>query len=156
MSATELLRLNFSETRRRSAKLWRGIPVEYLNWRPDKNAFSFIEIIRHVLEGEYLYHKIIEGEGVLGVYKSPWESLSYGNVENELDFAQKYRESFIEMIKKLSDTDLDSIRIVRKELGQNKKLGDYLNRMVYHEAVHAGQVLSYLRTLGVDRPLVWD
>ena len=34
--------------------------------------------------------------------------------------------------------------------------GDFLLRAAYHEAVHAGQMLDYLRTMGVARPSVWD
>lgn len=99
MNSIEVILLNFSETRRRSIKLWNGIPNEYLNWRPDENAFTIIEMIRHVLEGEHLFHKIIENKG---------------------------------------------------------DLGDYLNRIAYHESVHTGQILSYLRTIGIDRPQIWD
>jgi len=51
---------------------------------------------------------------------------------------------------------LENVRIERKEVGQSKKLGDYLNRIAYHESVHTGQILSYLRTIGIDRPQIWD
>ncbi|MCZ6703275.1 MAG: hypothetical protein O6940_09575 [Ignavibacteria bacterium] len=44
----------------------------------------------------------------------------------------------------------------RREVDQRKKLGDYLNRIAYHESVHTGQMLSYLRTLGIERPQIWD
>jgi len=30
-----------------------------------------------------------------------------------------------------------------------------LLRIAYHEAVHTGQLLSYLRTLGLERPMIW-
>ena len=60
------------------------------------------------------------------------------------------------MIKGLQESDLETIRIVRNEVNQNKSLGDYLNRIAYHESVHTGQLLSYLRSIGIDRPLIWD
>lgn len=156
MNAIEITLLNFSETRRRSMKLWKGIPKEYLSWKPDQDAFSLLEMIRHVLEGEHLFHKIIENRGNLGNYLSPWKELDYVNVENELEFAEKYRKSFITMITGLQESDLENIRIERREVGQSKTLGDYLNRIAYHESVHAGQMLSCLRMAGVDRPKVWD
>jgi len=34
------------------------------------------------------------------------------------------------MISELKEADLEKIRIERKEVGQRKKLGDYLNRIV--------------------------
>jgi uncharacterized damage-inducible protein DinB len=156
MNAIKNIVLNFSETRRRSINLWKGIPDEYLNWKPDKDAFTIIEMIRHVLEGEHLFHRIIEQRGNLGDYKSPWKDLKYIDVENELQFAKKYRKYFLNMVHSLSESDLDIVKIERSEVGQSKKLGDYLNRMVYHESVHTGQLLSYLRTIGVERPKIWD
>ena len=156
MTTKEIIILNFSEIRRRSKILWEGIPNEYLIWKPDKDAFSIIEMIRHVLEGEHLFHKIIDNRGNLGNYQSPWEGLRYIDLENELKFAEPYRDKFIKMVKSLNENDLEEIRIERKEVGQSKILGDYLNRMAYHESVHTGQMLSYLRTLGIERPKIWD
>lgn len=156
MNSIEILLLNFSETRRRSIKLWSGIPNEYLNWKPDKNAFTIIEMIRHVLEGEHLFHKIVENRGDLGNYQSPWNELKYSDLKNELDFSQKYRVEFLNMVNELNESELEDIRIERKEVGQSKKLGDYLNRIAYHESVHTGQLLDYLRTIGIERPQIWD
>ncbi|MBL6447351.1 DinB family protein [Fulvivirga sp. 29W222] len=156
MNAREVILLNFSETRRRSIKLWRAIPHEFLGWRPDKEAFTIIEMIRHVLEGEHLFHKIIENRGNLGDYNSPWLGEEYTDVSNELRFADQYRSRFMSMVENLEEEELENVEIVRTEVGQRKKLGDYLNRMAYHESVHTGQMLAYLRTLNIGRPLVWD
>ena len=71
MNSIEIIILNFTEIRRRSIKLWSGIPREYYNWRPDENAFTILEMIRHILEGEHLFHKIIENRCNLGEYVSP-------------------------------------------------------------------------------------
>lgn len=156
MNANKIILLNFSEIRRRSEKLWRGIPKEYWNWRPDKKAFSVIEMIRHVLEAEHLFHTIIMNRGDLGDYHSPWNSLEYSDLENELDFSTQYRKQFMSMIEELEEKDFEQVRIERKEVGQSKILGDYLNRIAYHESVHTGQMLDYLRTIGIDRPQIWD
>ncbi|WP_303318012.1 DinB family protein [Flavivirga abyssicola] len=156
MNATEIILLNFSEIRRRSIKLWQGIPEEHLHWKPDNQAFTIIEMIRHVLEGEHLFHMIIKHRGNLGGYKSPWEGLPYKSINDELQFAETYRNDFINMIKNFDSLDLAQIRIERNEVGQSKILGDYLNRIAYHESVHTGQMLSYLRTINIERPLIWD
>jgi len=156
MNSIDIILLNFSEIRRRSVKLWSGIPNEYLQWKPDENAFTIIEMIRHVLEGEHLFHKIIENRGNLGNYESPWKKLKYSNLKNELEFSEKYRTEFLNMITSLKESDLDKIRVERKEVGQSKKLGDYLNRIAYHESVHTGQMLAYLRTIQIERPQIWD
>ncbi|MDD7887254.1 DinB family protein [Flavivirga sp. 57AJ16] len=156
MNTIEIILLNFSEIRRRSIKLWQGIPKEHLHWKPDNQAFTIIEMIRHVLEGEHLFHMIVEKRGNLGSYKSPWENLPYESIEAELKFAETYRNDFINMIRNSNPLDLEQIRIERSEVGQSKTLGDYLNRIAYHESVHTGQMLSYLRTIDVERPQIWD
>jgi uncharacterized damage-inducible protein DinB len=157
MISTELIVLNLEEIRRRSIKLWTGIPEKFYNWQPDQHAMTIVEMVGHVLDSEYAYHKIIENRGTTGDdYQSPWENRLCTNIMDELEFAMPYRQRFLEMIHSFSSKDLTEIEIVRVESGQRRKLGDFLLRIAYHEAVHTGQMLSYLRTLGVDRPKVWD
>tara|TARA_R110002072_G_scaffold275706_2_gene436863 strand:+ start:60 stop:530 length:471 start_codon:yes stop_codon:yes gene_type:complete len=156
MNSIKTILLNFSEIRRRSIKLWSEIPNEYLNWKPDEKAFTIIEMIRHVLEGEHLFHKIVENRGNLGNYQSPWEGLKYSDLKSELKFAENHRLDFLTMVRELKESDLGNIRIERKEVGQSKTLCDYLNRIAYHESVHTGQMLGYLRTAKIDRPKIWD
>ncbi|MNS10620.1 DinB superfamily protein [compost metagenome] len=156
MTAKEAILLNFKETRRRSINLWKGIPIDFLHWKPDHEAMSCIEMVRHVLESEHIYHVIIQNRGELGDFKSPWDNLPYTTVEQELEFAQFFSDKFMQEIKDYSEDDLSTIEIIRPTKNQRKILGDYLNRIVFHEAVHMGQLLSYLRTLGIERPLIWD
>jgi uncharacterized damage-inducible protein DinB len=156
MLAKELLILNFEEVRRRSIKVWKGINEELLFWKPDADAMSCIEMVRHVLEGENIYHHIVLHKGDIGDFESPLKSNPFLTVEDELKQAQPYREKFLQMVHSFSAKELDEIYITRKELGQRRRLGDYLLRIAYHESVHAGQLLNYLRTAKVSRPKIWD
>jgi uncharacterized damage-inducible protein DinB len=155
MTASRLLVLNFEEIRRRSIKLWSGIPADAYHWRPDAQAMSVIEMIRHVLEGEHWFHRIIEA-GKSVVFESPWKDRPYTTVADELAFAQPFRDDFLKMAASLTAEELEQKEIVREELGQRRKLGDYLLRTAYHESVHTGQLLDYLRTAKVERIKVWD
>ncbi|WP_448701874.1 DinB family protein [Mucilaginibacter sp. AW1-3] len=156
MTQTELIVLNFEEIRRRSIKLWNGITPEVYLMRPDAGAMNCLEMVRHVLEGEHLYHKLVEKREDLGDYVSPWEGQPYIDVQTELEFAKPYRKAYMDTLKTFSPEDLSTIEIIRREKGQRRILGDYLQRIAYHEAVHAGQMLSYLRTFKVNIPIVWD
>ncbi len=156
MNSKELLILNFEEVRRRSIKVWKRISEENLYFRPDPGAMSCFEMIRHVLESENIYHQIILHRGALGNYESPLTSNPYTTVDDELKNAQPYREKFLKMIHGLTQKELDEVYITRKEKNQHRKLGDYLQRMAYHEAVHTGQLLHYLRTLNAPRAAIWD
>ncbi len=156
MTPVGIIILNFEEIRRRSIKLWTGITPENYFWRPDIKAMTCIEMIRHVLESEHIYHVIVNNRGSLGNYVSPWENIPYSDLQDELDFAKPFREKFLETIGSFSPEELTSVEIIRADKGQRRKLGDYLLRIAYHEAVHTGQLLSYLRTLGIERPIIWD
>ena len=156
MNAKELLILNFEEVRRRSIKVWKGISNEDLFWRPDPSAMSCFEMVRHVLESENIYHHIIVNGGELGGFESPLSGNPYNSIEDELKNAQPYREKFLKMIHAFSLEELEEMYITREEVKQKRKLADYLLRIAYHEGVHTGQLLDYLRTLKVPMAVIWD
>jgi uncharacterized damage-inducible protein DinB len=156
MNGKDLLILNFEEVRRRSIKVWKSIAEENLFWRPDEDAMNCIEMVRHVLEGENIYHHIILHSGKMDNFESPLKNNPYYTIEEELRNAQPFREKFLQMVNGCSNKDLDEIYITRKEINQHRKLGDYLMRIAYHEAVHTGQLLNYLRTAKMIVPKIWD
>lgn len=156
MNSIDLIILNFMEIRRRSIKVWTSIPAEKLNWKPDAEAMTCLEMIRHVLESEHYYHLAIENRGSLPSFDSPFEKQPYSSVNAELEFAEPYRQQFLETIKSFSEQDLKDIKIDRSESGYIRDLGDMLLRIAYHESVHTGQLLDYLRTAGVPRIRIWD
>ena len=156
MTTIESIILNFEEIRRRSTKLWSGLIPEFYQWRPDSKAQSCIEMIRHVLETENIYRLIIVNKGGnADDFVSPWKDRAFTDLQNELEFAMPFRREFLETIRVFTQDGLSSIEIVRKEK-KTRSLGDFLFRCAYHGSVHAGQFLSYLRTLGLDRPNIWD
>ena len=156
MTTTESIILNFEEIRRRSIKLWSGLLPGFYQWRPDIKAQSCIEMIRHVLETENIYRLIIINKGGnADDFATPWKDIPLTDLQNELEFAMPFRKEFLETIRGYIPDELGSIEIVRKGK-KTRSLIDFLNRCAYHESVHAGQFLSYLRTLGLDRPDIWD
>ncbi|MFS0781294.1 DinB family protein [Bacillus sp. 1P06AnD] len=158
MNAMDLIILHFEEVRRRSIKVWKAIPEEMLNWKPDENALTCAEMIRHLLEGEFLYHQILIGRGsnALANLSNPFEDKAFTTVDNELAFAQPYRDNFLKYLKTVSISDLENIEIDRSNVGYVRTLGDMLLRIAYHESVHTGQLLDYIRTMGIERPMIWD
>jgi uncharacterized damage-inducible protein DinB len=156
MKSIDLIILNFNEVRRRSIKVWTSIPEEKLHWKPDDKAMNCLEMIRHVLESEHYYDLAIRNRGSLSVFDSPFENQPFTSVNAELEFAEPYRKQFIDTIKSFSEGDLENIKIDRSESGYIRDLGDMLLRVAYHESVHTGQLLDYLRTAGVPRIRIWD
>jgi uncharacterized damage-inducible protein DinB len=156
MKSIDLIILNFNEVRRRSIKVWTSIPEEKLHWKPDDKAMNCLEMIRHVLESEHYYDLAIRNRGSLSVFDSPFENQPFTSVNAELEFAEPYRKQFIDTIRSFSEGDLENIKIDRSESGYIRDLGDMLLRVAYHESVHTGQLLDYLRTAGVPRIRIWD
>ncbi|MEK3949453.1 DinB family protein [Paenibacillus sp. FSL H7-0703] len=159
MNSVDLMILNFEEIRCRSIKVWKSIPKEVLNWKPDEDALTCAEMIRHLLQGEFLFHQVLIGRGskALSNLFNPFEAKKFTSVDDELEFAQPYREEFLRYVKTISINDLENIEIDLSDTGGYvKTLGGMLLRIAYHESVHTGQLLNYMRTMGIDRPKIWD
>ncbi|GAB2996829.1 DinB family protein [Cyclobacterium sediminis] len=155
MTHSELLILNFTEIRRRSIKLWESLPKSHYHWKPDAKAMSAMEMIRHVLEADYGWNIIIN-KGSMTNYQSPWKNQPMISLTEELKFAEPHRHAFLESVRKFSDKTLKETEILHPGNGEKKILGKYLLRIAYHESVHAGQFLSYLRAMNIERPEIWD
>ena len=110
MNPPDVIRLNAEEVRRRSVKLWEGIPADKLDWRPDPEARSCIEIVRHVLEGEYLYMMMVRtGRSVLDE-SSPFGGRPCTSVRDELNFAAPFHQQYLDFLATLTGDDLTSPR----------------------------------------------
>ncbi len=156
MTSPELLIWNLGEVRRRSLKIWNAIPADRLDWKPDADAMTCIAMVRHVLEGEYLYLSMLKTGGSLASDASPFSSRPYTTVPSEVQFAQPYRAELLAYVRCLSDSDLNTMTVNRPDKGYVRTAGDFILRMAYHESVHAGQLMGYLRMLGAIRPNIWD
>lgn len=155
MVDADFLLSNFHEIRRRSILLWRGLPEEHYFWRPDPQAMTAMEHIRHVLAADYGWNMIIHNADMSN-YCSPWEGRPFTDLNDELAFAEPYRLEFLESVRQFTPTQLATTEVIHPGNGTKKLLGEYLLRIGYHEAVHAGQFIGYLRAMGVDRPFIWD
>lgn len=155
MKPTELIIINFQEIRNRSIQAWQGLPTEYYHWKPDEDAMSAIEMVRHVLQADYGWNLIINQQDLTN-YKTPWENRPFQSVEDELEFAQPHRAIFLNSVQQFSEKDLTEKMITHPGNGELKPLGQYLLRIGYHESVHTGQFLSYLRQMKASRPFIWN
>jgi uncharacterized damage-inducible protein DinB len=156
MLSTELLILNFEEVRRRSIKVWQGIPAERLQWKPEAEAMSCVEMVRHVLEGEWLYMQMLRSGGSLESDESPFNPRPYTNVASEIAFAEPYRREFLKLVGSYTAEELITRKVDRADKGYVRTVGDFMLRMAYHESVHVGQLLGYLRLMNMPRPNIWD
>jgi uncharacterized damage-inducible protein DinB len=156
MTTNEILILNLEEVRRRSIKIWNGIPGDKLNWKPDTEAMSCIEMVRHILKGEWAYMQMLRAGKSVDTEDSPFYPREFTDVSAELTVAEPYRKEFLTLIESYSPEELADRKIDRSDVGYIRTYGDFILRIAYHESVHAGQLLGYLRTMNVPRPNIWD
>ena len=159
MTGKELALINLSETRRRSIKVWRAIPDSQLEWRPDPEALSFGESIRHVWNSSYFYQRVLEHGGDLPQdFVSPFELeiLPLMSVEEEIARAEPVFAGFLEYMAQIPDTDFKGRIIDRSNIGYKRTVGDMLARVAYHDSIHTGQMLQMMRQAGLERPDIWD
>jgi uncharacterized damage-inducible protein DinB len=156
MNQIDLIVLNFEEIRRRSMKVWQAIPTNMLNWKPDEKALTCAEMVRHVLESEYIYLQILQNRKSITNPENPYDLIEFTNVQDDLDRAVPLRNEFINYLKSIEVSELESVEIDRSDVGYIRTLGDMLLRVAYHESVHTGQLLDYMRTMNIERPNIWD
>lgn len=159
MTITSLIVNQLKEVRRQSLRIWKGLPPEFYLWRPDPEARHMLEVIRHVLKGDKWFQYIIEHRGDINNYDVFNDDRPYTDLQNELDFHCGIREEFLRYVSAFTDEEMQSVKIYRTDKGGaewERPLADYLLRMIYHESVHAGQILANMRAMGVERPYVWD
>jgi uncharacterized damage-inducible protein DinB len=155
MNATEVLLLNLEEVRRRSLIVWRAIPPERVHWKPDDRAMTCIDMVRHVLEGEFLYTEMLKARrGVPDA--TPFTGRPFTSIDDEIAFSRPFRTTLVNLIQSIGAEELATVGVDRSGRGYVRPVGDFNLRMAYHEAVHAGQLLAYLRAMGAPRPNIWD
>jgi DinB superfamily len=156
MNATEILLLNLEEIRRRSVIVWRGIPPDRAHWKPDGEAMTCIGMVRHVLEGEFLYTEMLKVRRSVPEDATPFTGRPFTTVDDEIAFSLPFRTTLVRLVQSIGPEELTTLRVDRSDKGYARPVGDFILRMGYHEAVHTGQLLGYLRAMGVARPNIWD
>lgn len=146
---------NLEETRRRSIKIWESIPETYWHWKTDSTSMSLIETVRHILDGDEWYKQHIQDRDTVNLnYEKIFGERTYLSIQNELEINRKSRSDFITYLQSFSDSDLETILIMRRN--GTKSLSLFLTEIAYHEAFHAGQIQLCLRILHVPRENIWD
>src|SRR5690242_21541917 len=110
MTPSQLLRLNLEEVRRRSVILWSGIPPELLAWRPDPQAMSCIEMVRHVLESDAVYLRMIEARRSVPDEPRPFGDRPPRSVSEELALAAPHRDALLRTVSAFTPAELEHER----------------------------------------------
>lgn len=116
---------------------------------------TFGEMIRHVWSASFHYHMLLRNNGSIKTdIHTPYDEEPITSVEKEIELSQSYFSDFIEYVESISTEELESRLINRSDIGYQRYLGDMLLRIAYHDAIHTGQFLQYLRMVELESPIV--
>lgn len=142
--------------RGRTRQVTQMIRAEHMNWRPEKDALSVGEMLRHLwhseqgvrrvaLEGDFSYHEKRIPLGLRAVLGTP------GPLEEELSQLERVHSETLAAVANFPSEHWDEVR-VREELGFRRKVAVILLGINEHEIHHRAQLMTYLRILGTPVP----
>jgi uncharacterized damage-inducible protein DinB len=164
----------YRRQRRWTRSLVAAVPEEHFDWRPSEPSFSCGELVRHMIQSEEFWRKLIL-EAVEGRPFDPF-GLTGSGLERMAAFRRPNLEAAGRAVKRGSSfaqcleiwspiqarTEADLARITPEQLAaveveqpllaQRFPLWEALLVMVGHEVHHRGQLSACLKMLGVEQP----
>ncbi len=142
--------------RRRTDQVAAIVRPDMLGWRPEKDALSVGELLRHLwvseqgvrraaLEGNFAYYEKRIPEGLRAVLGTP------GALQEELQNLARVHHQTLDAVSKCPDTLFETERI-HEPLGFRRKVYAILLGINEHEIHHRAQLMTYLRILGTPVP----
>ena len=142
--------------RRRTHEVTSLVRAENLRWRPEKDALSVGEMLRHIwvseegvrrvaLEGDFAYYETRIPKGLRAVVGTP------GTLEEELANLDRVHRETLAAVKLFPLERWEEERI-NESLRFRRKVGVILLGINEHEIHHRAQLMTYLRMLGTPVP----
>ncbi len=172
MQSIDELLDHFRWQRQATRRLIDAIPAHHFSWRPNPAAFSAGEIVRHLMQSEIFFRRLI-ASGARGDAFDPFQLSGTGeerlkafrpsNLEGSRN--PKFGASFAECLAHWTEIQAkteEELRSVPSEalsattehplLAYRAPLWTLLLIMIEHEVHHRGQLSAYLKVLDIDQP----
>jgi hypothetical protein len=152
MDIRELICKQKEAIRRRTREVAGMVRTEDLTWRPEKDALSVGEILRHLwvseegvrraaLDGNFSYYEKRIPQGLRAVLGTP------GALVDDLDRMESVHLETLRLVAALPPELMEEDR-VHEKLGFRRKISIMLLGINEHEVHHRAQLMVYLRMLG--------
>lgn len=164
----------FRRQRSWTLSLIPAVPEERFDWRPAAGAFSCGELVRHLIQSEVFWRRLIAESvaggtfdpfGFQGSGKERLEALRPGNLSAAAQ-GEKLGATFAECLAswtriqarteeelaKLTPEQMAAVEVDHPLLAIRLPLWEGLLMMVGHEVHHRGQLSAYLKMLGIEQP----
>ena len=134
--------------RERTERVVELVPEGRFDWRPEPDAFSFADLLRHVAALErYMFAENVRGRP--SRYPGHGPELA-GSPAEVRAFWRRCRREALELYGELSDDDLE--RRCTTPAGAELRTWKWLRAMIEHEVHHRGQLYLMLRMVSVETP----
>ncbi|MFL6196926.1 MAG: DinB family protein [Thermoanaerobaculia bacterium] len=176
MLSTEDFLAYYRRQRSWTRTLVAAVPEEHFGWRPAETAFSAGELVRHLIQSEGFWVKMIqeavEGRsydpfGIPGPGRRRMEAFRRPNLESA-GRAVKRGATFAECLAgwvpiqerteaelaRLTPEQLATVEVEHPLMALRMPLWESLLTMVGHEVYHRGQLSAYLKMIGAEQPAV--
>jgi len=156
MDVRELIVKQKEAVRRRTREVVAMVRLEQLDWRPEKDALSVAELLRHLwmseegvrraaLDGDFSYYERRIPEGLRAVLGRPQ------TLEAEREKLESIHQETLRQVREFPLEKLEEERIYQG-LGFRRKVYAMLAAITEHEIHHRAQLMIYLRMLGTPVP----
>lgn len=142
--------------RRRTREVAGMVRAEHFTWRPEKDALSVGEMLRHLwvseegvrraaLDADFSYYEKRIPEGLRAVLGAP------GTLAEELARLESVHLETLRLVAAFPPERMEEER-VHQELGFRRKIYAMLLGINEHEIHHRAQLMVYLRMIGTPVP----
>jgi uncharacterized damage-inducible protein DinB len=142
--------------RARSQEVFALLRPGQMEWKPEKNALSVGDMLRHLwtseegvrrcaLEGNFAYFETRIPKGLQAVMGMP------GSLEDELKSIARVHQDTLAAVSACPLSIFEEER-AKPALGFSRKVAVILYGMNEHEVHHRAQLMTYLRMLGTPAP----
>jgi uncharacterized damage-inducible protein DinB len=156
MDMRELICKQKEAVRRRTREVAGMLHDADLGWRPEEDALSAGEMLRHLwvseegvrraaLDGNFAYYEKRIPHGLRAVLGTP------GALADELANLERVHQETLRLVAKFPPEHMEEER-VHEELGFRRKISAMLLGINEHEIHHRAQLMVYLRMLGRPVP----
>jgi uncharacterized damage-inducible protein DinB len=157
MTLSEFFLQQKAAIRARTRDVFGMLRAEQMDWKPEKEALSVGELLRHLwvaeegvrrcaLNGDFSYYEVRVPKGLHAVMGSP------GSLEEELKSNDRVHNETLAAVAAVPEQVFDEER-AHADLGFRRKVRVILFGINEHEVHHRAQLMTYLRMLGTPVPL---
>lgn len=126
-----------------------------LDFTVGKNMGTLGEQFRHMARVRLQYSEAIESKKVSPTKKTIDPTIAKSK-EKLIELWQKVNQEIPQILGKMSAEELENIKIDWKHWGDDSMdIYSHLQALIDHENLHNGQIIVYVRTMGLKFPESW-